>query len=147
MDKTNCLNQLMLSEISRGVTNYGKLNVAIDVSGPVNIENMKLLVREIVDEIKKPASIIFSDSSVIKEVDYSEFNETLFILGKNIADFSETFLHVNEKLNDEGCCGLIYITDGHGFLPEAEPQYPVIWILTGGSPSEDIPFGLKFVLS
>lgn len=138
---------LNVSEISSNITNHGKLYVAIDVSEAVNIEFTKNLVKTIVEEINRPTRVIFTDTKVIKSVDYDEFNKTLFILGKGNTDLEPAFSYVDELLNENGCCGLIYITSGYGFFPENEPSYPVTWVLTGGSPNEDTPFGKNVLLN
>lgn len=143
----NELNQLALEKISSNLLNYGDLNIAIDVSNNVNINLIKHIVKKIVDEFKKETNIIFSDSKVIKSLKYEEFNTTLFELGKGIADFSQTLDFINDEINKNGCSGLIYITQGYGFFPKIEPDYPVTWILIGNNPNEDTPFGLNIKIS
>lgn len=126
--------------------------VAIDTSGSVNLEDVKVIVNEArncldtMSEDKENATltVIYCDAQV-QSVDIFESNSDIKPnpKGGGGTDFAPVFKYVND--NDIKCDGLIYITDGYCWsFGNIIPTYKVMWGLTTGCYTFNAPFGEKF---
>ena len=64
------------------------------------------------------------------------------IRGGGGTNFKPAFNWVEEQ--DSNPDLLMYFTDAEGVFPEAEPMYPVLWLVKG---KENVPFGQRIQLN
>lgn len=124
-----------------------ELAVAFDTSGSVSPEELKLYLSEVVglmqqfDHIK--LRVLTCDADVHEDVelegqDIDSFTQQVRFRGGGGTDFRPVF----ERLKDDRPRMLVFFTDGYGFFPSQEPDYPVLWVLTPNSIEiEQVPFG------
>jgi len=121
-----------------------RIIIAIDTSGSVSDEELKMFLAEIY-EIQKiyPIEIkIIQADAKVQKVDTLRKGQTFNgeIEGRGGTNFIPVFKYIKEKhLNVDL---LLYLTDGFGDFPNKQPSYNVLWVLTeDGIEQNEIPFG------
>ncbi len=107
--------------------------VAVDTSGSVSEKELKEFMGEvsgILDSVESFRAELFacdaevhSHETARSKQDFQKFMKKCE--GGGGTDFRPVF----EKLESEDVDCLVYLTDGHGFYPEVEPRYDVVWAL------------------
>jgi len=128
----------------RATQRIARIVIAVDTSGSVSDEELKMFFSEIY-AIQKvypvQISVIQADSKVQK-VDTLRKGQMYKgeIEGRGGTNFIPVFNYIKEKhLNVDL---LLYLTDGFGDFPKKQPSYSVLWVLTqDGIESGEIPFG------
>ena len=126
--------------------------IGLDTSGSIDDEELKEFlseIRGITQEFRNSILHIFPcDAEVYTHIEVVSTNGDVDwgkiqsqIKGGGGTDFRPVFNAVEKNDLDQRIQVLVYITDGHGDYPENPPNYPVIWIVKGDYPQEDIPFG------
>ena len=122
--------------------------VAVDTSGSVNVDLVKIFLREVVDCIYQFGGIVTGKlifcSHTIPENGVHDLQDALSaqIPVGGGTNFRPVFEWVETNMKND-CSGVIYFTDGQGKFPEQEPPYPLLWVLSGASHKvvSRIPFG------
>ncbi len=122
--------------------------VAVDTSGSVNVDLVKIFLREVVDCIHQFGGIVTGKlifcSHIIPENGVHDLQDALSakIPAGGGTNFRPVFEWVERNMKND-CSGVIYFTDGEGKFPEQEPPYPLLWVLSGANHKvvSRIPFG------
>jgi predicted metal-dependent peptidase len=124
--------------------------VVIDTSGSISADEIQEFISEI-DSIKSQVrariTLLTCDSNLnygcpwIFEP-WDEFAVDVEIRGGGGTNFKPAFNWVEEQ--DSNPDLLMYFTDAEGVFPEAEPMYPVLWLVKGKQP---VPFGQRIQLN
>lgn len=120
----------------------GKLTIAVDTSGSIDTVLLGQFAGEIqaiADELQ-PSSIevIYCDTKVHRSETFAQGDViSMNAVGRGGTAFGPVFDHVAESGEIPAC--LIYLTDLDGSMPDATPEYPVIWAVYGSS--DIAPFG------
>lgn len=118
----------------------GRIAVAVDTSGSIDQVLLQQFAGElcaIADDVKPSAvTVMYCDTKIHRE-DTFERGDAIDIhaVGRGGTDFRPVF----ERLESEPPVVLIYLTDMDGAFPNAAPEYPVIWCVSGRT--DTAPFG------
>jgi predicted metal-dependent peptidase len=84
-------------------------------------------------------TVLYCDASInhVDEYKPDDYPVMLRTHGGGGTDFRPVFEHTDEHNEDVQC--LIYLTDMMGKFPDAEPDYPVMWV--SNSKIQEAPFG------
>lgn len=109
------------------------LVVAIDSSGSISDAECAQFVSEaaaIMDEVRPERMYVVYADAAVHRVDEFEPGDQVIpnVVGRGGTDFRPVFDWVAERGVEPAC--LIYLTDGIGDYPKAEPGYPVLWVMT-----------------
>ncbi len=124
--------------------------VAIDTSGSIDEEEIQEFITE-VDAIKSQVRARVTLLTCDSELNYGcpwtfepwdEFKFDVEIRGGGGTNFRPVFEWVDALDNAPGL--VIYFTDAEGMFPEAEPDYPVSWLVKGKA---KVPFGQRIQLN
>lgn len=115
--------------------------MAIDTSGSMMKQQLDQVVDElslILEEYKTKIIVFLIDTRVheIKEFTNDDLPITIEAVGRGGTDFRPAFAKVKELELEPTC--FLYYTDGDGYFPDTEPEYPVLWI---GTQNFKPPFG------
>lgn len=125
------------------------LTVAIDTSRSIDREKLRQFAGEvsaIVSDYGADVQIIYCDSAVRHVEEYTAYEMPLNLdpMGGGMTRFSPPFKHIAEHADVPPTC-MVYFTDGGSNDYPEEPEYPVLWVLTG-DPTEygfkEPPFGM-----
>lgn len=127
-----------------------KVAVALDTSGSISDDELREFLSEI-DALKaqvRAEVVLHACDDHLAEAGpwrYAMWETVELpegIHGGGGTDFRPVF----EWLNDGGGAPdlLVYFTDAEGRFPEAEPRYPVVWLVKGKAP---VPFGIRIQLN
>ena len=133
---------------SMGVERTGNVVIAMDTSGSVSMDELKQFLAEVqgilgIEDIM--GSILLTTTEVYHAFDFPPFptdREILEKYGSGGTNFIPTFDFIEKNYPDMNV--LVYLTDGFGDYPVAEPSYPVLWALTPDH--ETPPWGMTIVL-
>jgi predicted metal-dependent peptidase len=120
------------------VTPKHKILVAIDTSGSVSQDEIKLFFAEI-EEISKAdilIDVVQSDSGVSNVSPYKK-NDSYKVYGRGGTDFTPVINYFNNLKSTYSC--LVYLTDGCCSPPSVDPLKPILWIMTRGEISNYKP--------
>ncbi|MGB5397432.1 MAG: VWA-like domain-containing protein, partial [Gammaproteobacteria bacterium] len=124
--------------------------VAIDTSGSIGEDEIQEFITE-VDAIKSQVRARVTLLTCDSELNYGcpwtfepwdEFKFDVEIRGGGGTNFRPVFEWVDALDNAPGL--VIYFTDAEGVFPEAEPDYPVSWLVKGKA---KVPFGQRIQLN
>ncbi len=124
--------------------------VVIDTSGSISADEIQEFISEI-DSIKSQVrariTLLTCDSDLNHGCPWifepwDEFAMDVEIRGGGGTNFKPAFNWVEEQ--DSNPDLLMYFTDAEGVFPEAEPMYPVLWLVKG---KEIVPFGQRIQLN
>jgi len=124
--------------------------VVIDTSGSISEEEIGEFISEI-DAIKSHVrarvTLLTCDSDLNHGCPWffepwDEFVRDIEIQGGGGTNFRPPFAWVDDQ--DRSPDLLIYFTDARGTFPQAEPMYPVLWLVKGDS---EVPFGQRVQLN
>ena len=112
----------------------GCVVVGVDTSGSINAKTLDAFMAEmsgILDDVKPEKLVIIWCDAEVNRVDECDDTGDLNTIrckgavGGGGTDFRPVF----DRIDEEGitCEALVYLTDGLGTFPSAEPGYPVIW--------------------
>jgi len=132
--KKNIWREIYLPSVSLDVPSHVVL--AIDTSGSVpNSELSKIFIeiQNFRDTFPSKLTVIQCDAKIHKIEEYElddivPKSKTITVLGRGGTDFRPVFQWIKEQYFVYLPI-LIYATDGYGSFPEAQPNYPVIWIV------------------
>jgi predicted metal-dependent peptidase len=119
----------------------GAIVFATDTSGSIDAKALKRFQSEkqgCLDDLKPSRLLdIYCDCAITDEREYRP-GETIsrHAPGGGGTDFRPVFERCNRMETPPKC--LVYLTDLHGAFPEAEPDYPVLWVVWS---KEKAPFG------
>lgn len=116
--------------------------VAIDTSGSVDDEAVKVLVSEVQGVLGAyphvKAILYFADTEAYGPHELGPGDDIPDPQGGGGTDFRPIFKLLPEHEPDV----LVYMTDGYGDFPEEAPKTPVLWVVSpGGLEDEGFPFG------
>lgn len=116
--------------------------IAIDSSGSVTAEDMKLLaaeVRGIAEVHESETIVVWADAEVHGHQRLAPGEETQLVrLGHGGTDYRPAFEWVEEEYIIPSC--LLYLTDGCcDSFPVVQPPYPVLWAIGGLAPNRQFP--------
>ena len=88
-------------------------------------------------------TLFFADAELYGPYDITSDNEMPAAQGGGGTDFRPLFeVLAVDPPGGEPPTVCIYMTDGYGDFPAAEPRYPVLWAITpGGLDEENFPWG------
>ncbi len=124
--------------------------VVIDTSGSISADEIQEFISEI-DAIKSQVRARITLLACDSDLNYGcpwyfeawdEFAMDVEIRGGGGTNFKPAFAWVDEQ--DSNPDLLLYFTDAEGVFPEAEPMYPVVWLVKGKQP---VPFGQRIQLN
>ena len=124
--------------------------VVIDTSGSISADEIQEFISEI-DSIKSQVRARITLLTCDSELNYGcpwifepwdEFAKDVEIRGGGGTDFKPAINWVEEQDKDPDL--LMYFTDAEGLFPDAEPMYPVLWLVKG---KETVPFGQRIQLN
>lgn len=120
----------------------GKVAFAIDTSGSISSEALKLFIAEaqqaLDDLLPENLILIYCDSKIQSIYEYSPGdNIELKITGRGGTDFRPVFEYLNAQ--EEPPKILVYLTDLDGTFPDEHPEYNTLWIVDGTV--KQVPFG------
>lgn len=120
----------------------GKIIFAIDTSGSINQDLLKMFLAEAQSALDalnpEKLSIIQCDTKINKINNYEPGDIiSLKVYGRGGTDFRPVFEHC-EKM-DDAPIALVYLTDLDGSFPDKAPGFPVFWITKNGE--KTVPFG------
>ncbi len=124
--------------------------VAVDTSGSISAEEIEEFVSEI-DAIKSQVrariTLLSCDSKLSDNCPWyfeawDEFTTDVEIRGGGGTSFRPVFDWIEQQ--DMTPDALVYFTDAKGAYPEAEPVYPVVWLVKG---KETVRFGERIQLN
>ena len=104
-----------------------RLLVAIDTSGSIGPDDMKIFFNEIFHLWRCGAQveILETDTRVYRQYAYRGTAPEL-VTGRGGTDFNDALEWANRERPD----GLIFFTDGYAERPHIRPRMPVLWVLT-----------------
>jgi predicted metal-dependent peptidase len=125
-------------------TQVGDIVAAIDTSGSIGDETLRRFLAELMSmsHLSKRTYIMTCDAEVHEFLEANSLNVwqipgKLRFKGGGGTDFRPVFKRVaKEKIRPKV---LVYLTDTYGTFPSKKPDYPVLWVVVGGS--KDVPFG------
>ncbi len=116
------------------------IGIAIDTSGSIGTEELSqavMTVRQVAEDMRIEKIIILeADEGVRKHTEL--FSGDTWSPPSLCGGGGTSFIPAIEKLEEESCATIIYITDLLGYFPDTIPITPVIWLTRG---NEDVPFG------
>ncbi len=124
--------------------------VAVDTSGSISEEEIQEFISEI-DSIKSQVRARVTLLSCDSDLNYGcpwyfeawdEFRFDVEIRGGGGTNFRPVFNWIEQQ--DSAPDALVYFTDAEGVFPEAEPHYPVVWLVKGKA---KVPFGERIQLN
>ncbi len=124
--------------------------VAVDTSGSISEDEIQEFISEI-DSIKSQVRARVTLLSCDSDLNYGcpwyfeawdEFRFDVEIRGGGGTNFKPVFNWIEQQ--DSAPDALVYFTDAEGVFPEAEPHYPVVWLVKGKS---TVPFGERIQLN
>ncbi len=124
--------------------------VAVDTSGSISEDEIQEFISEI-DSIKSQVRARVTLLSCDSDLNYGcpwyfeawdEFRFDVEIRGGGGTNFRPVFNWIEQQ--DSAPDALIYFTDAEGVFPEAEPHYPVVWLVKGKA---KVPFGERIQLN
>lgn len=147
---------------SLGVPGPEHLLVAIDTSGSMSTETLAQVLGEL-DRLRAVTecslTVLQCDVRVCKVDEYSAYQQSdgaassfqhgYLVHGGGGTDLRPPFRWVAEQVRTGAAVhpdALIYMTDGSGPMPEAAPDYPVLWIVPAHGVRE-VPFGTMLRLN
>jgi predicted metal-dependent peptidase len=123
-----------------------EIGVAVDTSGSMSPDDLKLCVSEVLGIIKAydnvKLTVLSCDAEVhtVAEVTCEEDVASLKLEGGGGTDFRPVFEWIGD--NKPAMKLLVFFTDGYGEFPKDAPSTKVLWCVSkGGLPIEKIPFG------
>ena len=135
---------------SLGVESPTNLVFAVDTSASMETNDISLALADVEDlRSTFPCALtllqfdtIIQDERTFEQGEPGFFDKSLRIKGRGGTDFRTVFTHMEARQDTYPWTVLIIVTDGYGPYPKQEPPYPVLWILTDNSVSDEkIPFG------
>lgn len=140
-------------------TTYGKVAIAVDTSGSVTGDEVRVMLSEVlsllemyegngVNELTVP--VIYCDTKV-RGVDFLGMDDTPNPKGGGGTDYVPVFDYLREEMNEGSVdtpVALIYLTDGEcdSFPSSNEVHIPVVWALTEKNRRFKPPFGETIVI-
>jgi predicted metal-dependent peptidase len=123
-----------------------KLLVAVDTSGSISMDELRLFFSEI-DAIHHTGAHIHiaeCDSKVQRDYPYRG-KPPASVMGRGGTDFDPVFEFINRSVHRfDGC---IYLTDGYAASPEIRPRCRLLWVLTSNGISRNLDFGRHIRIS
>ena len=124
--------------------------VAVDTSGSISEEEIQEFISEvdaIKSQVRARVTLLTCDSDLNYDCPWifepwDEFTFDIEIRGGGGTNFRPVFAWTEEQ--DKAPDLLIYFTDAEGFFPEAEPAFPVTWLVKGKT---TVPFGQRIQLN
>jgi predicted metal-dependent peptidase len=87
---------------------------------------------------KVKGKLIYCDADIPANGVYDlEDVATSMPVGGGGTDFRPVFKWIEDNLDE--CAGLVYLTDGDGYYPQKEGNFPTLWVLTQ---PYDVSFGI-----
>lgn len=128
-----------------------EIGVAVDTSGSMSPDDLKMCVSEVLGIIKAydnvKLTVLSCDAEVhtVTEVTCEEDVASLKLAGGGGTDFRPVFEWIGD--NKPSMKLLVFFTDGYGEFPEDAPQTKVLWCVSkGGLELDKIPFGESVAL-
>lgn len=115
--------------------------MAVDTSGSMRKDQLDQVVDElslILEEYKTKVTVFLIDTQVHKVLEFTNDDLPIKIeaIGRGGTDFRPAFEKIKELELEPTC--FLYYTDGDGYFPSVEPEYPVLWV---GTQNFKPPFG------
>lgn len=125
-------------------TQVGDIVAAIDTSGSIGDETLRRFLAELISmsHLSKRTYIMTCDAEVHEFLEANPLNvwqlpSKIKFKGGGGTDFRPVFRRVTkERIRPKV---LVYLTDTYGSFPSKKPDYPVLWVVVGGS--KEVPFG------
>lgn len=125
-------------------TQVGDIVAAIDTSGSIGDETLRRFLAELMgmSHLSKRTYIMTCDAEVHEFIEANSLNVwqipgKLKFKGGGGTDFRPVFKRVaKERIKPKV---LVYLTDTYGTFPTKKPEYPVLWVVVGGS--KEVPWG------
>lgn len=119
----------------------GEIVVALDTSGSIGEEELSAFAAAIEDVRlacdPERIHVLYIDAAICGEETFERGDPiVLRASGGGGTSFVPAFTWVEQQAMEPAC--LIYLTDGHGEYPSAEPSYPTLWAMTS---NRTAPFG------
>lgn len=128
-----------------------EIGVAVDTSGSMSPDDLKMCVSEVLGIIKAydnvKLTVLSCDAEVhtVTEVTCEEDVASLKLAGGGGTDFRPVFEWIGD--NKPSMKLLVFFTDGYGTFPDDAPQTKVLWCISkGGLELDKIPFGESVTL-
>lgn len=124
--------------------------VAIDTSGSISADEIQEFISEIdaiKSQVRARVTLLTCDSDLNHGCPWTfeawdEFTYDVELRGGGGTNFRPVFDWVDALDSAPGL--VIYFTDGEGIFPDAEPDYPVSWLVKGKA---KVPFGQRIQLN
>ena len=131
-------------------SNETNIVVAVDTSGSINQEEIAEFISEvdaIKSQVRASVTLLTCDSKLNygcpwRFEAWDQFTFDVEICGGGGTNFKPVFEWVDEQ--DTAPDLLLYFTDAEGVFPDAEPYYPVTWLVKGKT---KVPFGVRVQLN
>jgi predicted metal-dependent peptidase len=122
-----------------------RVHVAIDTSGSVDAAELDAFGGELQALLASypgiEATLVYADAAVHGPYPLTPGAPLPPPVGGGGTDFRPFFALIDDGDADATTVA-VYLTDGHGDFPAAEPAYPVLWVVTpGGLDDEKFPWG------
>jgi predicted metal-dependent peptidase len=120
------------------------IDVCVDTSGSIDEPALTMFAAEL-DAILRAypgvrCRLWYADADVYGPWELEGGDELPPPVGGGGTAFEPFFTAVSETATAEGVC--VYLTDGYGSFPDAEPSRPTLWVvMPGGAPDTAFPFG------
>jgi predicted metal-dependent peptidase len=123
-----------------------RVYVCVDTSGSVNDAQVRALVAEVQGILRAypqlRCDLYYADDRLYGPYPLQGDSAIPAPLGGGGTDFQPFFHAVDERRAPHESAVAVYLTDGWGLFPRAEPLLPVLWVITpGGRDAEELPFG------
>lgn len=122
----------------------GRIAVAVDTSGSIDdvlLAQFSAELNSIISEVRPTAvDVLYCDAALhaVRTYDSDSGPIALEAIGGGGTDFNPVFDYYDQP-DAEPIIALVYLTDLYGSFPQTEPDYPVLWAVTGSA--DHAPFG------
>lgn len=116
-----------------------RLLVAVDTSGSIDQNMLEKFFTEIHGTWKVGATVVIveCDTEVQRSYDYRG-KPPKAVKGGGGTEFEPVFKWMREQRPFDG---VLYLTDGYGPAPSSRPNCKLLWVISEGGSTEELPFG------
>jgi predicted metal-dependent peptidase len=122
------------------VQRLARLAVAVDTSGSISKADLGTFFAEVhgIWRSGSDLTVVECDSAVGRHYPYRG-SPPAGVGGRGGTAFDPVFTWL--RADRAGWDGCVYLTDGRGPAPRVRPSCPVLWVITPGGSTDDLPFG------
>lgn len=120
--------------------------VAVDTSGSISDQQTTSFLGEVIGILQSyphlKCDLYYIDTEAHGPYRLTQHTAIPAPIGGGGTDFSPFFELVPKNYDVAGPLVGVYLTDGYGHSPEANPRFPLLWVVTpGGLDTTEFPFG------